>query len=99
MRIWNSTAGWRPNRACAGLLLAAALLFPAGGNLLAKEKKERPDMEMLEFLGTYETAGGKMIDPLQLKESPQPAKKKAKPASDRTIPQKPRQKQKDGKDD
>lgn len=84
---------------CAGLLLAAALVLPAGGSAFAKEKKDRPDMEMLEFLGTFETADGKMIDPLQLKEPPQAAKKRAKPAPDRTNPQKPQQKKKDRRDD
>ena len=98
MRIWISTAGWRTNRACAGLLLAAVLMLPAWGNAFAKEKKDRPDMEMLEFLGTYETEDGKMIDPLQLKESPQATKTKAKPPSDNTTPKKPELKKKDGKD-
>jgi len=99
MRIWNSTAGWRPNRACVGFLLAAALVLPAGGNAFTKEKKDRPDMEMLEFLGTYETADCKMIDPLQLKESPQAPKKTVKPAPNRTISQKPEKNKKDENDD
>jgi hypothetical protein len=74
-------------------------MIPAGGNALAKEKKDRPDMEMLEFLGTYETADGKMIDPMQFKEPPQSPEKMVKPAPDRTTSQKPEQKKKDGNDD
>jgi hypothetical protein len=77
-------------------LLAAAMVLPGGVYALTKEKKDPPEMEMLEFLGTYETADGKMIDPLQFKESPQAAKATAKPAPDRAISKKPEQKKKDG---
>jgi hypothetical protein len=80
------------------LLLAAALTLPAGVIAFAKEKEVPPDMEMLELLGTFETANGKMIDPLQLKESPQATKTKAKLPSDRTTPKKPELKKKDGND-
>ena len=48
--------------AMASWTLIAPVAADAGG----KEKPETPDMEMLEFLGTFETAGGKEIDPLQL---------------------------------
>ena len=99
MRIWNSTAGWRTNRVCAGLMLAAALMLPAGVIVFAEEKAAPPDMEMLELLGTFETVNGKMIDPLQLKEPPRDPKTKAKLAPGKSTPNKPEQKKKDGNDD
>lgn len=42
------------------LILAAMLLLPLPG--LARDEQP-PDMEMLEFLGSYETARGVPIDP------------------------------------
>ncbi len=76
MRTWISTAGWRMTRACIRLILAGALLLPAGAGALAKEKGKGkpPDMEMLEFLGTFETSGGKVIDPLALPAQPRKGK-------------------------
>jgi len=67
MKIWSSTAGWRLSRTYAELLFGCALLLLAVANAPAKEKakEEAPNMEMLEFLGTYETADGKIIDPLK----------------------------------
>lgn len=44
------------------------LIIPVVVDAKGKEKPETPDMEMLEFLGTFETAGGKGIDPLQLED-------------------------------
>jgi hypothetical protein len=74
-------------------------MLPAGVIAFAKEKSAPPDMEMLELLGTFETANGKMIDPLQLKEPPQAAKTKAKPPPDKTAPKETDLKMKDGNDE
>jgi hypothetical protein len=100
MRIWNSIAGWHPSSACAWFLIASVLLLLAWGKAFAKEKqKEDPlDLEMLEFLGTFETANGKMIDPLQFKEHPQLSNKTVKPAPNRKFSQKPEQQKKDVND-
>jgi hypothetical protein len=56
-------------------------------------------MEMLEFLGTYETADCRTIDLLQLKDHPQTAENRGKPVRDRAISRKTEQKMKDGKDE
>ncbi len=77
MRTWISTAGWRMTRTCIRLILACALLLPAGATgALAKEKGKGkpPDMEILEFLGTFETSDGKIIDPLNIPPHPQEGK-------------------------
>ncbi len=69
MKIWISTSGCRMTGTYIRLILAGALLLPAGATGdLAKEKGKGkpPDMEMLEFLGIFETTDGKMIDPLKL---------------------------------
>jgi hypothetical protein len=73
----------------------------AWANVFAKEKKKEdpPDLEMLEFLGTFETADGKMIDPLQFKEHQQASKTTAKPTPNRNTSQKPEQQKKDENDD
>jgi len=42
-------------------IFAVMLLFPSVG--MAREEPA-PDMDMLEFLGVFETAAGKPVDPL-----------------------------------
>jgi len=49
------------------LLVIAALLLPAPESARGEAP---PDMEMLEFLGSFETARGKPIDPRALAEMP-----------------------------
>ncbi len=76
MRIWISTAGWRTTGTCIKLLLGAALLIAGGGSAHAKDnmREKAPGMEFLEFLGAFETAEGKMIDPASLPANPQKGK-------------------------
>ena len=50
---------------------------------VAKEAPPLPDADLLEYLGTFETAGGNMVDPTELKEL-QPPKK----SPQRTVPDK-----------
>jgi hypothetical protein len=91
----------RPSKAYAWLLLASVLILLALGDGFAKEKQKEdpPDLEMLEFLGTFETAAGKMIDPLQLKENPQASNLAVKPPPNRKTSQKPEQQKKGENDD
>jgi hypothetical protein len=53
---------------CIKLILGAVLLIAGGGSAFAENKtgEKSPGMEFLEFLGAFETADGKMIDPLNL---------------------------------
>ena len=39
----------------------------------ARETLQSPDFDMLEYLGTFETSGGKAVDPVDIMESPQTA--------------------------
>jgi hypothetical protein len=48
-------------------LAAVALLLTCAGEAVAREKPDTPSAEMLEFLGTYETADKKGFDPMDLK--------------------------------
>jgi hypothetical protein len=68
------------------LIVAGLVLLPTLG--MAREEPP-PEMEMLEFLGSFETARGKPVDPLAFaeananardnrKEQPAPAKKDVK---------------------
>lgn len=53
-------------------LLAAFLLIPLACAAGAAEKAPPPpDPELLEFLGTFETAGGKGVDPFLLEKGHQ----------------------------
>ncbi len=83
-------------------VLTCTLLFVLGGNsVLAREvPPSPPDLEMLEFLGTFETVGGKDIDPSLLGGEPAPGKKpdKQAPKGGRAT-RKPGDKEKDGKHD
>ncbi len=51
----------------------------------AGESAPAPDMEMLEYLGTFETAGGKAVDPLDLQETPLPKKKVKGRTADKKV--------------
>jgi len=44
------------------------VLVLASGVAAAERKPVPPDPDMLEFLGTFETAGGKDVDPFHLNE-------------------------------
>ena len=61
-----------PERAALPLRLAAALWpAPAGA---AAEGEETPALELLEFLGSFETEDGTWVDPWALRDAgPQPA--------------------------
>lgn len=54
------------------LIIATAVLLPSIG---MTRDEAAPDMEMLEFLGGFETAGGKPLDPLALTDLPATTKK------------------------
>ncbi|HEY6871408.1 MAG TPA: hypothetical protein VI298_01645 [Geobacteraceae bacterium] len=66
--------------------LAACLMIPLACAAIAAEKAPpTPDPELLEFLGTFETAGGREVDPFLLEKGPDTpappnAKGKRKPA-------------------
>ncbi len=86
MRTWNSTAGWRKNSRTAALAAGGLVLVLAAG-AAGREKAPPPDMEMLEFLGTFETARGKAIDPLLLNEAPKasPAREKERRSTKKPV--------------
>ncbi len=99
MRTWNSTAGWRKNSRAAALAAAGGLVLLLAAGAAGKEKTDSPDMEMLEFLGTFETAGGNAIDPMLLKEAPKPGKVREKERQATRKPTKPDKKTKTERDD
>lgn len=77
MKISISTAGWQPRKMAASAALLLLLGFPTAFSFGRQQTGEEP--EFLEYLGTFETAGGKELDPLafQLVEkaaAPAPAK-------------------------
>ena len=80
------------------LIIAGMLLIPSHG--MARDKTA-PDMEMLEFLGSFETAGGKPVDPLGFVDSAAKENKKEQPDAankdkrHRQRPEKQEQKERD----
>jgi hypothetical protein len=54
-----------------GFLIGFTLTWMAAA-AVAKEAPPLPDADLLEYLGTFETAGGNMVDPMDLKELPPP---------------------------
>jgi hypothetical protein len=50
----------------ANRLLALLALILATGASASDSRPSAPDPDLLEFLGTFETAGGKTLDPLLL---------------------------------
>jgi hypothetical protein len=99
VRILTSTVGWRLPVMNARILVCSLLLSVGCGIAVAKDSLP-PDLEMLEFLGTFETVGGKEVDPLllegELKSVKQPEKPESKGGGTKS---KPRGKEKDGKHD
>lgn len=67
MKTSSSIAGWQYAPMPAEL---STLLFTG---LLAMAPAEATDMEMLEFLGAFETQDGQALDPLSL-DDPEPEK-------------------------
>lgn len=63
IRIWIFIFGWRSARVpVKRLMMALAILI-----VVPSQAEETPDMEMLEYLGNWETANGDYIDPMELK--------------------------------
>lgn len=82
------------------LPVVIVLVFLFAAIAPAREKAERPDMEMLEFLGTYQTAEGKEIDPMFLQEAKGPATDREKPRQqEKSKKPKKKEKEKERKDD
>lgn len=52
--------------AAVGLCLGCVPILAPAGEQTAEP--ERPDMELIEFLGTWETGDGKWVDPMALKD-------------------------------
>lgn len=79
-------------------LLIAVVVTCAAAVAGAREAPPRPDMDLLEYLGTFETAGGKAVDPMELREMPPPNKSLQRPAPDRKSREKKKTEKKPGKD-
>jgi hypothetical protein len=77
------------------LVLPAVMASMISCSVWATEAVEKPDMDLLEYLGTYETARGKEIDPMLLEKSPveNPRSKAATPKKKETKRNEPRKKE------
>jgi hypothetical protein len=62
----NSICGWTDRNVRAKAVLIAATLCVLPAAAIAEDAADAPDMQLLEFLGEWETAQGKWIDPMDL---------------------------------
>jgi hypothetical protein len=60
------------------LIIGILVLLPSHG---MTREEATPDMEMLEFLGSFETASGKPVDPLGFADFPAKDSRKEPPAA------------------
>ena len=70
-----------------GFLIGFALTWMAA-TAVAKEAQPLPDADLLEYLGTFETAGGNMVDPMELKEQQPPKKSPQRAVPDKKAKEK-----------
>jgi hypothetical protein len=75
------------------LILAIMLLVPSPG--MARDEP-LPDMEMLEFLGSFETARGKPVDPLAFADTGAKDGKREQPAAAKKDSKRSRKPEKQG---
>ena len=73
------------------LIMASLVLASAAAG--AEKAPPQPDPDMLEFLGTFETSGGKDIDPFLLDNVPGNPAKQGKAVMRRPATRKPDQKE------
>lgn len=48
------------------LLISSSLVFLLSFNSVAEDEPDIPNLEFLEFLGSFETPDGKWIDPMEI---------------------------------
>ena len=70
MKTWNFSTGWKKARRRAECVALCLVIAPP---LAADEPPtaQAPSMSLLEFLGEWETAEGRWVDPLEF-EDPDP---------------------------
>lgn len=62
-------SGWKMNRSAGSTLLPILLLLATAlfaDDRIGQENAEIPDIELLEFLGSWQTPDGDFLDPLIL---------------------------------
>jgi len=67
---WSSITGWPSNIRVARTLMIAVLLSASLVTAAPPDAEPLPDMEFLEFLGTWQTRDGQLVDPLQVEDFP-----------------------------
>jgi len=67
---WSSITGWPCRiRQARALVLAVVLLAPVVA-AAPRDEEPLPDMDFLEFLGSWQTRDGQWVDPLQVEDLP-----------------------------
>ena len=55
-----------PVKPYIALLTGLLSYIPTAGIVIAEENNEIPDIELLEFLGSFESPDGKWVDPMEV---------------------------------
>ncbi len=69
MRIWSSTTGWRRTARRGDWVLLTVLLVCQPVSAAPPLPDMAPDLELLDFLGTWRTEDGAWIEPSQFGDS------------------------------
>ena len=67
---WNSITGWLSTIVRGSWLVLGGLLITQVVTASPRDAEPSPDMEFLEFLGSWQTHDGKWIDPLHVEDIP-----------------------------
>ena len=67
---WNSTTGWLSAIGWGSRLVLGGLLIAQVVTASPRDPEPSPDMEFLEFLGSWQTHDGKWVDPLHVEDIP-----------------------------
>lgn len=68
--IWSSITGWPSNIRVANTLMIAVLLVAPLVAAAPPDAEPLPDMDFLEFLGSWQAQDGQWVDPLQVEDFP-----------------------------
>lgn len=67
---WTSITGWLSNIRVARTLMMSVLLVAPLVAAAPPVAEPPPDMDFLEFLGSWQTRDGRWVDPLQVEDLP-----------------------------
>jgi len=68
--IWSSITGWPCKVRQVSALVPAVVLLATIVIAAPPQEESQPDMDFLEFLGSWQTRDGQWVDPMQVEDLP-----------------------------